>query len=95
MDSLGLQINFGSRRAAQPEDLMSSPHQLRGYQKVFLNPGESKQVSVALAPQAFAYWDTSRNAWTPAAGTYQVLVGGSSRNLPLIGAMRPLSGANP
>ena len=83
--------NTGSRAGAEvaqvyvgyPSSAGEPPHQLRGYQKVFLAPGESKAVSVTLAPQAFAYWDTSRNAWTVAGGTYQVLVGGSSRNLPL------------
>jgi beta-glucosidase len=59
------------------------PRQLRGYAKVFLNPGESRQVSVSLSPQAFAYWDVTRNAWTIPGGTYQVFVGGSSRSLPL------------
>jgi hypothetical protein len=73
--------------AGYPASVGEPPRQLRGYQKVFLNPGESRQVSVTLAPQAFAYWDTSRNAWTVAAGTYRVFAGGSSRSLPLQGSV--------
>jgi beta-glucosidase len=32
--------------------------------------------------RAFAHWDTG---WVATAGTYQILVGDSSRNLPLTG----------
>jgi beta-glucosidase len=87
--------NTGSRAGAEvtqvyvgyPSSVGEPPHQLRGYQKVFLNAGESKTVTITLAPQAFGYWDTSRNAWTVSAGSYQVLVGGSSRQLPLQGSV--------
>ena len=39
-----------------------------------------------------ASWSTSTNSWVAAAGSYQILVGDSSRNLPLSGAIS-LAGA--
>jgi beta-glucosidase len=60
-------------------------HQLRGYQRVTLNPGQSQTVTFAVSTHDLAYWNTADNGWTTAAGTYQILVGDSSRSLPLTG----------
>ena len=59
------------------------PRQLKGFEKVTLAPGRTRQVTIELDPRAFAQWDTAANGWTVAAGRYQVLVGDSSANLPL------------
>jgi beta-glucosidase len=58
-------------------------HQLRGFQRVTLNPGQATTVSFTLSTHDLAHWDSTANAWTTTAGTYQILVGDSSRNLPL------------
>jgi len=57
------------------------PKQLKGFQKVTLDPGKSTTVTVALDKRAFSRWDTATNAWVKDAGTYQVLVGASSRDI--------------
>lgn len=57
--------------------------ELRAFEKVSLQPGESKTVTFTLDKRAFAYWNTTLHDWHVVSGTYQVLVGGSSRELPL------------
>ena len=56
---------------------------LAGWQRVELNAGQQKIVTVALEPLAIAIFDEKKDAWAWASGKYTVLVGGSSRDLPL------------
>jgi beta-glucosidase len=58
-------------------------HELKGFKKVFLNPGEVQRVEVELDRGAFAYFDESTNDWVAPRGEYIIEVGGSSRSLPL------------
>ncbi|MDE3104055.1 MAG: glycoside hydrolase family 3 C-terminal domain-containing protein [Acidobacteriota bacterium] len=59
--------------------------ELKGFAKVSLQPGETKQVSISLDPRAFAYWDTNAHKWTIAPGSFTIGVGDSSDALPLKG----------
>ena len=72
---------------AAPSAASEPPKQLKGFAKVSLQPGETKQVSVALDPRAFSIWDTKTSQWTTVPGKYIVLVGDSSRDLPLTGSV--------
>ena len=56
---------------------------LAGWQRVTLNPGESRSVSVALEPLASAVFDEQADDWRWLPGEYVVSVGGSSRSLAL------------
>jgi len=60
---------------------------LVGWMRVALAPGESKAVSVAIDDRVLKIFDEEKNAWNMTAGEYQVLVGGSSDNTPLTGAL--------
>lgn len=57
--------------------------ELKGFKKVFLQPGESALVEFTLGLRAFAYWDTERHAWTVEPGEFELLVGSSSRDIRL------------
>ena len=59
--------------------------ELKGFQKVFLQPGESQLVTVELDQRSFAYFNTAKELWDAVPGTYNVLVGGSSQDTPLKG----------
>jgi beta-glucosidase len=61
------------------------PKQLKGFQRVSLQPGESRQVTFALTADSLSTWTSGGWAVTP--GSYQVLVGDSSQNLPLGGTL--------
>jgi beta-glucosidase len=56
---------------------------LAAWQRVALNSGEQKIITVALEPLALAIFNEQKDAWTWASGVYTVLVGRSSRDLPL------------
>ena len=59
---------------------------LRGFQRVSLDPGQTKRVSVTLAPRSFQYWSTAQHAWVTNGGARGIYVGGSSTELRLAAA---------
>ncbi|HEY0936784.1 MAG TPA: discoidin domain-containing protein, partial [Trebonia sp.] len=63
------------------------PHQLKGFQRVTLSPGAAATVTFTVTAHDLASWDTTAGSWIAAAGSYQILVGDSSRSLPLTGAI--------
>jgi beta-glucosidase len=65
--------------AAVPEP----PKQLKGFTKVELKPGETKHVALTLDARAFSYWNVKTHAWAILPGAVKIMVGGSSRDLPL------------
>jgi beta-glucosidase len=83
--------NSGSRPGAEVVQLYVSdpagtgepPEQLKGFRKIFLKPGESRQVSLTLTYSDLAQWDTAVHAWTVVPGQYRVDVGSSSRDIRL------------
>ncbi len=53
--------------------------ELKGYTKVFLQPGETKKSTVVLEVKyVTSYWNELEDSWTSDAGDYTVLVGNSS-----------------
>ena len=48
--------------------------ELRAFEKVALEPGESRQVELRMDRRAFAYWDIEQGGWVVAAGEYTVQV---------------------
>jgi beta-glucosidase len=68
-----------------PDGPGEPPLQLKGFDKIALDPGESKDVTFALDSRAFSYWKDP-GGWTVAPGTYGILVGTSSRDTPLQGS---------
>jgi beta-glucosidase len=59
------------------------PRELKGFHKVFLKPGESRQVKIPLRPSALAFYDAASRKWKAEAGEYEILVGSSSRDIHL------------
>ena len=57
--------------------------ELRGFEKVSLNPGESKTVAFTLTKRAFSYYNTEIHDWYAETGDYQILIGKSSRDIVL------------
>jgi beta-glucosidase len=57
--------------------------ELKGFQKVFLPPGQSKRVTLELDQRSFAFFDTTKHLWVAEPGIYNVLVGASSQDIRL------------
>jgi beta-glucosidase len=60
-----------------------------GFQKVTLEPGQKTTVAITIDPAAshhpLGYWDGREQRWVVAEGEHTILVGTSSRDLPLRG----------
>jgi len=57
--------------------------ELKGFSKVELAPGESKQLTIQLDKAAFSFYDVETHAWKAEPGTFEILVGASSANIML------------
>lgn len=57
--------------------------ELKGFEKVFLHPGEEKIVSIHLETDAFAWYDTAQHAFTVEPGVFTLRIGSSSRDIRL------------
>ncbi len=57
--------------------------ELKGFEKVMLNPGEEKKVAFVLDKRSFAYYNTDISDWYTEYGKYNIFVGSSSRDIRL------------
>ena len=65
--------------------------ELKGFKKVFLQPGEEKDVEINLDSRAFAYYNVAINDWHVESGDFKILVGASSRDIKLEGIVNVAS----
>jgi beta-glucosidase len=84
--------NLGKRVGAETaqlyiQDIKSSVprpvKELKGFEKIVINPGESKTISMILKYKDFAYWDTTKKNWYTEPGKFNILVGSSSTKIEL------------
>lgn len=72
--------------------LKSSVHrpdqELKAFHKVHLEPGESRQVNLELTARSFAVYDVADADWRVEAGSYDVRVGASSRDIRGVATVR-------
>ena len=82
--------NVGARAGAEVVQLYVSqenpklvrpPKELKGFAKIELQPGESRNVVFDLDATAFRYWDPNANGWRVDADVFSILVGSSSRDI--------------
>jgi beta-glucosidase len=110
----GIEVSFdvkntGSRAGAEvsevylamPQGTGEPPKRLAGWSRTELRPGEQKMVTVWIDPHYCAVFDASKHGWEVVGGDYKLLIGGSSRELPLTQSIRleqaslaPLSAEN-
>lgn len=63
----------------------SAEKELKGFKKVFLEPGESRSVNIPFDDMTFRFWDTNRGQWETEGGIYKILVGASVSDIRLSG----------
>ena len=56
--------------------------ELKAFQKVMLQPGETKTVSLTIDQQALSFYNETLSQWTAEPGTFEALVGTASNQLP-------------
>jgi beta-glucosidase len=76
-----VQVYVGDQHASVPRPVK----ELKGFAKVQLNPGETKQVKVTLDRRAFAYYDVQGHQWTVAPGDFDIYVAHSAAEIKLTG----------
>lgn len=86
--------NSGERAGAEVvqlyvQDVESSVErplkELKGFQKVALEPGEKKSLTFELSEQDLAFYDENKRTWRAEAGSFKILIGSSSRDIRLEG----------
>jgi beta-glucosidase len=90
--------NAGSCRGAEVVQLyVSGPqsklvyrpqHELKGFDKVILAPGEQKTIHFQLSRRAFAYYNVASGDWAMEGGDYEVSVRASSADSGLVAVLQ-------
>lgn len=55
--------------------------ELKGFEKVVLDPGETKTVTITLPVESLAFYDVKKHDWNLEAGKFELQVGTSSRQI--------------
>ena len=72
-----------------PESFLPRPpKELKGFVKVELQPGESREVTFTLDQRALSFYDPLRKGWIAEPGEFRVLIGASSRDIRLMGSFK-------
>ena len=61
--------------------------ELKGFQKVFLKAGESREVTIPLDDKAFRYWNDKSGKFEIDGGEYEILIGASVADIKLSGTV--------
>ena len=75
------EVFVGDRHALVPRPVK----ELKGFTKVSLSPGETRNVTVKLDRRAFSYYDVNKHAWTIAPGDFDVYIARSAADIELTG----------
>jgi beta-glucosidase len=81
--------NTGERTGAEvaqlyvgsPASAGEPPKQLRAFDKVTVDPGETRTAEFRLDERAFSIWDVKTHAWKVVPGCYKLMAGRSSRDI--------------
>lgn len=63
--------------------VMRPDKELKGFQKVELNPGEEKEITFTLEERSFAFYSKELKDWYAETGDFTVMIGKSSRDIVL------------
>jgi beta-glucosidase len=75
------EVYVGDRHAPVPRPVK----ELKGFKRVNLNPGETKNVTVKLDRRAFSYYDVKGHTWTVAPGDFDLSIARSAADIELTG----------
>ena len=57
--------------------------ELKGFKKVYLEPGESQTLSIPFCEKALSFWDIETHDWKAEPGEFKVLIGSASNDIHL------------
>jgi beta-glucosidase len=76
-----VQLYVADRQSSLPRP----PKELKGFQKIYLKPGETKEIAFELDRRSFAFYDPSAEKWIVEPGDFEIQLGSSSRDIRLQG----------
>ena len=62
-------------------EVFRAENELKGFAKVSLKPGESVEVNIPFDEYTFRFFNVAANKWEIEGGSYQIKIGGSSREI--------------
>ena len=72
-----VQLYISDKKSSLPRPVK----ELKGFQKVYLQPGEVKQVSFTIGTDALSFFDDGKHEWVAEPGQFEALVGASSTDI--------------
>ena len=72
-----VQLYVGDKAASVPRP----EKELKGFAKIELAPGESRELEFTLDARSFAFYDVRRQAWTVEPGEFEILAGSSAAEI--------------
>ena len=66
-----------------PAGVQQAVHKLVAFDRATLAPGHANDVTLHVAPRQLSYWSSAGQRWILGTGVRRILVGSSSRDLPL------------
>jgi beta-glucosidase len=82
--------NTGKRAGAEVAELYiheakpvlpRPPQELKGFARIFLEPGETRMASFEIHRRDLSFWDVSTHAWRATPGKFEARIGASSRDI--------------
>lgn len=70
-----------------PASTNSAPKSLKGFDSVFLTPGQTKTVTLKLSRYDFSFWNVAAQRWQVPTGATGISIGASSRDIRLMGSL--------
>jgi len=65
------------------KDIFRPKKELKGFAKIFLNPGEVKTVTIPFDDKTFRYYNVKTNSWEIEAAEYEIMIGASCTDIRL------------
>ena len=69
--------------SAQDSPLIKADMELKGYEKINLEPRKSSDITISLPKEAFSHYDVSSHTWVNDPGQYKIMVGASAIDIRL------------
>jgi beta-glucosidase len=73
---------------SKPQGVQFAPKTLAAFDRVTLQPGEERDVTLQITPRAFEYWSVDTKAWVKPTGNRTLHAGPSSQDLPLTASVQ-------
>ncbi len=78
-----VQLYVSSKAACSGHGVFCAEQELKGFERIELEPGETKTVRFMLDERAFSFFNTAIHDWCLVTGEHGIRIGSSSRNIRL------------